>query len=126
MKFKDFPYKRPNLNEVSAKFEGLLKRFNEVNTFEAQNEAMKEINALRSEVESMAQIAYIRHTIDTTDKFYEEEQNFFDEVTPLYEGLIIKYYRALVNSKFKNELEEKWGKQIFTLAELTLKTFSPE
>lgn len=126
MKFKDFPYERPNLNEVSAKFEGLLKKFNGASTFETQNEAMKEINALRSEVESMSQIAYIRHTIDTTDKFYEEEQNFFDEVTPLYEGLITKYYHALVNSKFKNELEEKWGKQIFTLAELTLKTFSPE
>ena len=126
MKFKDFPYKRPNLNEVSAKFEGLLKRFNEANTFEAQDVAMKEINSLRSEVESMSQIAYIRHTIDTTDKFYEEEQNFFDEVSPHYEGLIIKYYHALVNSKFKNELEEKWGKQIFTLAELTLKTFSPK
>ncbi len=28
-----------------------------------------------------------------------------------------------MNSKFKNELEDKWGKQLFILAEMKLKTF---
>ena len=31
-----------------------------------------------------------------------------------------------MHSKFRNELEEKWGKHLFNIAELKLKTFSPE
>ena len=39
---------------------------------------------------------------------------------------ITDFYRALVDSKFRNELEQKWGAQLFQLADLSLKTFSPE
>ena len=43
-----------------------------------------------------------------------------------YEKMIMEFYKALVESKFRPQLEEKWGKQFFRLAELSLKTFSPE
>lgn len=36
------------------------------------------------------------------------------------------YYTAIVNSKYRNELEAKWGKQLFDVAEVTLRTFSPD
>ncbi len=41
-------------------------------------------------------------------------------------GLISKYYDALVNSRFRDELEGKWDKQLFSIAEFALKTFAPE
>jgi M3 family oligoendopeptidase len=126
MKFGEFQYKRPNIKELENKFKELLKSLNDAKSFEAQSLAMEKINEARNEFESMAQIVEIRHTIDTTDKFYEEEQNFFDENTPIYQGLISNYYSSLVNSKFKPQLENKWGKQLFNIAELTIKTFSPE
>src|SRR5690606_1376503 len=37
-----------------------------------------------------------------------------------------KYYKALISSKFRTQLEKTWGKQIFRLAELMIKTFSEE
>jgi M3 family oligoendopeptidase len=126
MKFNEFQYKRPNIKELENKFKELLKSFNGTESFEGQSLAMEKINEVRNEFESMAQIVEIRHTIDTTDKFYEEEQNFFDENTPIYQGLISNYYSSLVNSKFKPQLENKWGKQLLNIAELTIKTFSPE
>lgn len=126
MKFSEFKYERPNIEEIKVKFNVLLKEFKNSNTLEKQNEIMEDINKLRSEFESMAQIAEIRHTIDTTDKFYEEEQDFFDNNMPLYEEVISDYYKALISSKFKQELEAKWGKQLFDMAELSIKTFSPE
>lgn len=42
------------------------------------------------------------------------------------EELTSKFYNELVRSKFRKELEEKWGTQLFDLAEAQLKTFSPE
>lgn len=126
MKFTEFEYQRPDIGEVEKKFINLLERFKEAENFNVQDNVMEEINQLRSEVESMQSIASIRYTIDTTNEYYQNEQNYFDEVAPLYQGLVTKYYEALVNSKFRKELEEKWGKQLFTIAEYTIKAFSPD
>ncbi len=37
-----------------------------------------------------------------------------------------RFYKALLNSPFRKQLEEKWGTQLFKLAEYELKAFSPE
>lgn len=74
----------------------------------------------------MYNLAYIRHTINTQDKYYDEENNYWNEHSPLYEELNSEFYKALVNSKFRQALEEKLGKQFFTLAEFTIKSFSVE
>ncbi|MBC8059404.1 MAG: M3 family oligoendopeptidase [Clostridiaceae bacterium] len=125
MKFNEFPYERPDINLLKVEFNSAIDKLITAKTFKEQDELMVDINNIRSDFESMKEIVGIRNTIDTTDKFYDEEQTFFDENTPLYLELISNYYTALVNSKFKNQLIEKWGNQLFTLAELSLKTFSP-
>jgi M3 family oligoendopeptidase len=126
MKFSEFQYIRPDITEVENRFNSLLENFNNADSLEVQNKAIEEIIKLRSQVESMHEIVGIRHTINTTDEFYEKENDYFDEVGPLYQGMISKYYSSLVNSKFRTELEAKWGTQLFRIAELTLKTFSPD
>ena len=114
------------MSELELKFSDLLSKFDQAGNFEQQDALMVAVNTLRSEFETMEQLVIIRHTVDTNDSFYEEEQTYFDEVTPLYQGLISRYYQSLVHSKFRQALEEKWGKQLFTKADLTLKTFAPE
>ncbi len=126
MKFSELGYERPDIKALEESFNRLLKDFNSASTFEKQSEIMEEINALRSGIETMAEIIGIRHTIDTTDKFYEDEQNYLDEVMPIYEGMVSEYYKSIVNSKFRDKLEERWGKQVFNIAELTINTFKPE
>lgn len=126
MKFNEFNYQRPNMEELETKFNQLLQEFSATQSFEQQDKVMEAINGVRSKYESMSEIAGIRHTIDTNNEFYKEEQDFFDETRPIYQGLISKYYYALVNSKFRNELEQKWGAQLFDIAEFALKTFAPE
>jgi M3 family oligoendopeptidase len=87
---------------------------------------MKDINYLRMEFQTMNTLASIKYTIETTNAEYENEQNFFDAITPVYEGVITKYYSSIIKSKFRQELEGKWGKQLFAIAELIIKTHSPE
>ena len=125
MKFEDFSYIRPEMTSFSEKFEKLLGQFESAENIEDQIQLFEPINEMRNEFFSMLNICYIRHTIDTADKFYEEEQNFFDQQTPNFEALNNKFYRLLVNSRFRQELEERFGKQLFVIAELSIKTFDP-
>ena len=126
LKFKDYKYERPDLSKLTEQFNELLEKFNESKNFEEQNAVMKEINKVRNYVDTMATLVNIRHSIDTEDEFYAKENDFIDENMPRIENLVSKFYKELVNSKFRNELEEAWGKQVFNLAELQLQTFSEE
>ncbi|MFE0559804.1 M3 family oligoendopeptidase [Paenibacillus sp. NPDC058910] len=126
MKFSEYRYERPDVKAFEQKFKEQLNAFTSASTYEEQDQAMTQINKLRSEMDTLSQLVYIRHSIDTNDEFYRAEQDFFDENGPVIQEYITDYYRALVDSKFRAELENKWGRQLFQLAELSLKTFSPE
>ncbi|WP_152398015.1 M3 family oligoendopeptidase [Paenibacillus cellulositrophicus] len=126
MKFSEYEYKRPDVKEIEQRFKQLIQQFEQAASFEEQDKAMSDINKLRSEFESMAEIAVIRHSIDTNDEFYKAEQEYIDEASPVYQEYITDYYKALVESKFRSELEAKWGAQLFKLAELALNSFHPD
>jgi len=105
LKFKDYEYKRPDMEKVEEEIMYLIEEFEKANSSKEQNEIIGKINGIREEVESMSNLVYIRHSINTLDEYYEKEQEFLDENMPLYENLISRYMKALVNSKFRNELE---------------------
>ncbi|OHD24050.1 MAG: oligoendopeptidase F [Spirochaetes bacterium GWB1_59_5] len=124
--FRDFTYVRPDMKELEPRFRELVASFSAAGSVEAQNGFMASINDLRSHIESMQAIVGIRHTIDTEDAFYDQENDYMDEMEPVYEGLKSEYYRALLASPFRAELESRWGSQLFRLADMQMKTFSPE
>ncbi|WP_064092340.1 M3 family oligoendopeptidase [Rossellomorea aquimaris] len=126
MNFEQFTYERPDLTKLKPAFTKALEKFKEATTVDDQVKAMEEINSIRLHVDTMENICYIRHSINTDDEFYQKEQDYIDEVSPEISGLVTDYYKELVGSPFRKELEEKWGKQLFSLAESEIKTFSPE
>ncbi len=125
MKFSEFEYKRPEIEGFKQDFEIALKNFENGDSLEAQDEALREISRLREEFGTMWNICLIRHTSNTKDEFYEAENSFFDKNLPSYEALNTRFYEALTQSPFRKELREKWGKQLFVIAELSLKKFKP-
>ncbi|MBG9735514.1 M3 family oligoendopeptidase [Paenibacillus alvei] len=126
MKFSEYTYVRPDAKQIEQRFKQLIRSFEAAESFEQQERIMSDINKLRSEFDTQTQLVSIRHSINTNDEFYKAEQEYMDEVGPVIQEYITDYYRALVNSKFRAELEQKWGIQLFQLAEKMLKTFSPE
>ncbi len=126
MKFKDYPYKRIDMMKMKQTNLELLSRFENANNFEEQDEVLQALQTLYNEFETQFNIVYIRHSIDTNDEFYKNEQDYMDEIDPLFKELKTEYYQKLTQSKFRAQLEEKWGSQLFALAEMQLKTFSPE
>ncbi|KOO50499.1 M3 family oligoendopeptidase [Priestia koreensis] len=126
MKFQDFTYERPDIKKVEASFEEALQLFKEAKSIEEQESALKAIHKIEADFGTMATLCSIRHSIDTNDEFYKAEQDYMDDVTPHIQALKHKYYQELVSSPFRAALEEKWGTQLFALADAELKTFSPE
>lgn len=125
MKFSDFTYERPSVNSFKEKFIAQLAAFKAAQTFEQQKNAILSINELRSDFDSMYSLASVRHSIDTKNSFYEEENDFFDNNYPELNKHINDYFRALLISPFKAELEAEFGNQLFVIAELSLKSFEP-
>ena len=105
MKFSKFSYERPNYESVKQQMENLVKDIEISETAKQQLEVITEINQIRNQIETMATLASIRHSINTQDEFYDQEREYWDEYSPLYEDLNSIFYEALVSSKFRNELE---------------------
>jgi len=126
VKFKDYEYTRPDLDQMEKSFIELLEKFRNAKSASEQSMVIDEVTSLRNYFETMVTLASIRHSINTEDKFYETEQDFMDENGPRYEKLVTDYYKELINSPFRAELENEWGEQFFKLEELQIKTFSEE
>jgi len=125
MKFSEYAYERPNIDEAKHKFKTLLLNFQAATSFEEQSTIIAQFDDLREEIDAMQNICFIRHTIDTTDKFYEGEIDFFNSRYPELSEYLTSYYQALISSKYRPELEKVWGLQLFRIAELYVKTFEP-
>ncbi|HNM27454.1 MAG TPA: M3 family oligoendopeptidase, partial [Saprospiraceae bacterium] len=123
--FESFPYERPVMAGVAAQFELYLRKFEDAGTLEEQIESLQQLNRVRESFSTMYNLCYVRHTVNTADPFYEDENNYFDENLPVYEELINRLYRSLIQSPFRPELEAKFGRQLFVLVELAVKTFQP-
>ena len=126
MKFNEYKYEHLDLEKIKKEFSELIKSFEKAENVEEQVNAFDEIIKLRNHIETMQTLVSVRHSIDTNDEFYDKENEYMDEISPILFGFTNDFYKALVNSKFKDELIQKYGKFLFDLAENTLKTFSPE
>lgn len=126
MKFKDFVYERPNIEAYIEKANQLLSRIGEENAYQDELAAIKEFFDLNDELDSLITLVSIRNSLNTQDKFYEEEQNFFNEQVPRLQQYDHLLSMKLLSSKNHNHLEEDLGSLMFEQAKLKQKTFNPK
>ena len=124
-KFSEIEYRRPDLDKVQSTFKGLLEKFDNAADCTIQEAVITEINDLKAEFQTASSIANVRNSIDISNSFYESEQEFYDTTEPLFRDLNIQFYKSLNNSPFKKQLEGKFGKQIFDIAEVSVRSFGP-
>ncbi len=124
-KFSEIEYRRPDLEKVQSDFQGLLQQFDKAANAQEQESVITKINDLKAEFQTAGSIATVRNSIDTSNAFYESEQEFFDNTEPIFRDLNIQFYKSLNNSPFKAQLENKFGKQIFDIAATSVRSFGP-
>jgi len=123
MKFSEMPYERVEFDKVKAEFLTIMEASKAAKSGEEQFEIHKKYYALTNRVTSMMTIAHIRHDGYTEDEFYKAEQEYYDQVSPELQNLIVAYSKSLYESPYRAYLEEKIGPVAFKNIELSLKGF---
>ena len=126
MKFEEFKYQRPDIETYQKKIQKLNDIIGETDDELKELQAINDLFAIIDEIDSFETLASIRNAIDTTDEFYEKEQEFFDLNRPKLQESYNLFNQKLLASKNRVFLENKLGKLVFLQAELAEKTFKPE
>ena len=120
-KFSELAYQRPDFINFTKEFNDILEKIKEAKSYESQKDLIYKLNELNNEFDTAVNIVYIRYSIDTRDKFYETEKEWFDNTLPEFSLLYEKYYQTIVNSTFRKDLEKEFGLQLFTIADFQIK-----
>ena len=126
MKFNDYEYVRPDINLIKIQFTDLIKKLKDAKNVDEQYDVVKSINSITKEVDTMINLVRIRNSINTVDMFYDVENDYIDNMIPKFQSLSVKFNKALLSSNFKEELKKKVYPQLYTLAEMEIRSFSDE
>ncbi|HCH68486.1 MAG TPA: M3 family oligoendopeptidase [Clostridiales bacterium] len=125
MVFRDIPYKRYTIEEGRSAFEKAEKTMKEATSVHSVLAAKKIFDDAAIEYATAVSLANCRFTLDTRNEFYTKEIEYYDQVSPLFEELSVKFNDLLLTTPFRKELELHINKRILQKAELSKKSFSP-
>lgn len=125
MKFQDMPYKRVDIEEIKKEFEKLEQDFDSAKSGEEQFAVHQRYYQLTDHAFTEMTLANIRHDIDMSDEFYAKEKDYYNEVTPIFQNLMVSYQKKLYDSPYRPFLEEKIGPVAFKNMELAMRSVDP-
>ncbi len=126
MKFKEMPYTRPDVGEITRQLEQVTENLAGAADYASAKEAFLAKDRLERRVTTVSTIASIRHSIDTRDAFYDGESRFWDRTNPELQAYLDKWTETLLSSPFRPDFEKEYGRIVFLNAELEKKSFTPE
>ncbi|MBR3640261.1 MAG: M3 family oligoendopeptidase [Clostridia bacterium] len=124
-KFADIKYERPDVPKLRKEYRACIEKLKNAGSFEEADAAVKGMERVVDRISTLLAIASIRHGMNTKDAFYAAEKRFFDRSVPRQAMLLKKGTEALLNCRFRKELEEKYGTMMFKNAESQLKFLKP-
>ena len=114
---------KPDLAKIERDFDAIIDEFNSAECFEDQNKALKKMFKYSDRLNTNFSIGYTKYTCDTQDPENVKNQELIDEIGPQIDVFVDRFNKALVNARFKDELEAKWGKHLFNMARVKMETF---
>ena len=80
-------YERVDYELTSSKMNELLDAMEKAQNKETFLDLFFKLNDVRSHLFTMMILCSIRHSINTADEFYDEETNYWNETSPLFEAI---------------------------------------
>ena len=115
MKVSEIVYNRYNVENLINTYKKSTKIIKNAKSVEdvltARQTALNEYVKL----DTAYNLAYIRWSLNTVDEFYINEKQYYDENLPLIADSKTEYVKAILNSKFKNDLEKLLPRTLFPL-----------
>lgn len=104
MKFSEMPYERPDMSALKEQFAALTERLQNAPDYAAARAAFLEEQVLNKHVDTLFTLASVRHTIDTRDKFYDEEMEFANSAMPQIQQWQDSWTAAMLASPYRKTL----------------------
>ena len=109
---------------VKTELAAITEKMKNAASYEEAKAAYFDFESIMSDLRDAYTIVSIRHTVDTRDKFYDDENEFLSEAFPELSPYTVAFSNALYDGKFKADFEKEFGKQLLSMIELERKSFS--
>ena len=105
MKFNDMPYQRPDMKDVKSHFEKVKNDIlNATSAKQLAQVILDYENNFSKDLNTTISLSHVRYTINTLDEFYEKENEFWDENSPIIENLTVEVAKAINSSRFEKRI----------------------
>ena len=127
-KVSELPYERVTIEEFTREMEAVVRQVQAAGSAEDVLAARARCNALVVRFQTAEALSYMRYSINTADEFYLAEKDYYDEVGPQAQELLLAYSKAMLASPFRAELAASGAvlPLVYRSYEVDLKAMSPE
>jgi len=124
--FSTLSYSRPDAKALSARLKQITAEAKRAKNYDDLKKAITEFEKETSAFMELATIASIRHTLDTTDKFWETENNWLEQQSPRISAVMLGIIKVLLDKKWEKQLREDYGDELIESLDRSRRSFSPK
>ena len=126
MKFVDYIYHHPDVETLKKEIQTIEKQLQEASDLESFWNSFMAFDALNQHLSTDLNLCEIRHTINTKDSYYKQEEDYLNEILPIVQEDLVRVGNVILESPYRKELEKKIPQTYFWAKELEKKCFSPK
>ncbi len=105
-KISEYEYKRVDINDAINYIDAAAEKVKCASSAQEIVDIRDTVNDYFNKFTTAVNLAMIRHTLDVRDGFYAAEQDYYDENLPRLSARNTEFTRAIVSSRFINEIEK--------------------
>ena len=121
--FSKVEYVRPDFEAAHRFYEDLNARLRASKSYAEVKACILEEEEYSSHINTMATVVEIRHTVDTSDEFYAQEEEYIRRNLTELMAQMQGFNLALLDSPFKADIDKEYGTQFLKAVKLGADSF---
>ena len=123
--FADIQAETPTIEQITREYQDINNALDQAQTRLDKEKALQQWEDLRRRLNTWSEMTSLNFSQDTTNKEYQQAQEYSDELRPKLTALEVAMKRRLLNSQDRTQLESILGQQAFSLWSADVTTFEP-
>ncbi len=123
MTFNEFKYEHIDMDQAQIAMNAQIDRMQAAGDYTEFTQARKTFNIAYRHLLSMLKLCSIRFSIDTSNSYYEAEQDYWDEKSPYLTQVKSRHDRVILDSVYLPEMKAEIPHVYFELLEKTLNVY---
>lgn len=124
--FDTIEYKRPDIDKMEANVKELTEKVKNAKDYKELRALIDLSDEMNSDAMTMFTVAHIRNTLNTTDKFYEDELAFLQQRLPEVQPAFTDFSKAILESPFTADIDNDLGPEYLISLRRDIDSFIPE